>query len=240
MADAAALALGKAPDATGFIRAGSGAPVLLIHGVGMGAAIWRPQIALMQDRFDLIAIDMLGHGGSPLPPQDAGLADFADQAIRLLDHLSSGKKLEKRRACSRDCRCRLLWRAPPHRRAHSRRAGDRHQADVLGHGDAQCNGKPAAGLFRPGGGVPVSRLIPPASPIPRRRSRRSDWRRGWVGTNVYKLYRLQAPTKGTIGFRPRPPNNFPRPGLLATAAHSLRLRRTSPRPASLARSPKLA
>ncbi|TIW30539.1 MAG: flavin reductase, partial [Mesorhizobium sp.] len=62
MADAAALALGKAPDATGFIRAGSGAPVLLIHGVGMGAAIWRPQIALMQDRFDLIAIDMLGHG----------------------------------------------------------------------------------------------------------------------------------------------------------------------------------
>lgn len=87
MADAAALALGKAPDATGFIRAGSGAPVLLIHGVGMGAAIWRPQIALMQDRFDLIAIDMLGHGGSPLPPQDAGLADFADQAIRLLDHL---------------------------------------------------------------------------------------------------------------------------------------------------------
>ncbi|RWF31815.1 alpha/beta fold hydrolase [Mesorhizobium sp.] len=87
MADAAALALGKAPDGTGFIRAGSGAPVLLIHGVGMGAAIWQPQIALMQDRFDLIAIDMLGHGGSPLPPQDAGLPDFADQAIRLLDHL---------------------------------------------------------------------------------------------------------------------------------------------------------
>ena len=87
MADAAALVRGKAPDGTGFIRAGSGAPVLLIHGVGMSAAIWEPQITLMKDRFELIAIDMLGHGASPLPPQDAGLSDFADQAIRLFDHL---------------------------------------------------------------------------------------------------------------------------------------------------------
>ncbi|MCA0030136.1 alpha/beta fold hydrolase [Mesorhizobium sp. B263B2A] len=76
-----------APDGTGFIRAGSGAPVLLIHGVGMNATIWHDQIASMQDNHDLIAIDMLGHGGSPLPPEDAGLTDFADQALRLIDHL---------------------------------------------------------------------------------------------------------------------------------------------------------
>ena len=87
MADATASVRSKAPDGTGFIRAGSGAPVLLIHGVGMSAAIWQPQIALMQDRFELIAIDMLGHGASPLPPENAELSDFADQAIRLLDHL---------------------------------------------------------------------------------------------------------------------------------------------------------
>jgi len=89
MADVAAPAWDRdtAPDGTGFIRTGSGAPVLLIHGVGMNAAIWQPQIALMKDRFDLIAIDMLGHGGSPLPPENAGLSDFADQSIRLLDHL---------------------------------------------------------------------------------------------------------------------------------------------------------
>ncbi|WP_318012124.1 alpha/beta fold hydrolase [Mesorhizobium sp. CA12] len=86
MADAATIR-SKAPDGTGFIRAGSGAPVLLIHGVGMDAAIWQPQIAAMQDRFDVIAIDILGHGSSPLPPENARLSDFADQAIRLLDHL---------------------------------------------------------------------------------------------------------------------------------------------------------
>ncbi|CCV15289.1 alpha/beta fold hydrolase [Mesorhizobium sp. STM 4661] len=88
MADAAsAWVRGTAPDGTGFIRAGSGAPVLLIHGVGMSASIWQPQIEMMKDRHDLIAIDMLGHGGSPLPPENAELRDFADQAIRLLDHL---------------------------------------------------------------------------------------------------------------------------------------------------------
>lgn len=86
MADAATTR-SKAPDGTGFIRAGSGAPVLFIHGVGMSAAIWQPQIDLMRDRFDVIAIDMLGHGASPLPRENAELADYADQAIRLLDHL---------------------------------------------------------------------------------------------------------------------------------------------------------
>ncbi|TPL01524.1 MULTISPECIES: alpha/beta fold hydrolase [unclassified Mesorhizobium] len=86
MADAATMR-SKAPGGTGFIRAGSGAPVLLIHGVGMDAAIWQPQIAAMQDRFDVIAVDMLGHGASPLPLENAGLSDFAEQAIRLLDHL---------------------------------------------------------------------------------------------------------------------------------------------------------
>ena len=89
MADIAAPAWVRntAPDGTGFIRAGSGAPVLLIHGVGMNATIWQDQIAQMQDRHDLIAIDMLGHGVSPLPPEHAALSDFADQALRLLDHL---------------------------------------------------------------------------------------------------------------------------------------------------------
>lgn len=76
-----------APDGTSFIRAGSGAPVLFIHGVGMNAAIWQPQIERMADRWDVIAIDMLGHGRSPLPPQVPELADYARQAIRLLDHL---------------------------------------------------------------------------------------------------------------------------------------------------------
>ncbi|RUW84644.1 alpha/beta fold hydrolase, partial [Mesorhizobium sp. M8A.F.Ca.ET.059.01.1.1] len=94
MADASAPAWarqGAAPDGTGFIRAGSGTPVLFIHGVGMNAAIWQPQIERMADGFDVIAIDMLGHGQSPLPPRHPELADYADQAVRLLDHLGLDK-----------------------------------------------------------------------------------------------------------------------------------------------------
>lgn len=92
MADASAWARqGTAPDGTGFIRAGAGTPVLFIHGVGMNAAIWQPQIERMATYFDVIAIDMLGHGLSPLPPQHPELADYADQAIRLLDHLGLDK-----------------------------------------------------------------------------------------------------------------------------------------------------
>jgi flavin reductase (DIM6/NTAB) family NADH-FMN oxidoreductase RutF/pimeloyl-ACP methyl ester carboxylesterase len=78
---------GNAPCPTAYVRGGSGEPLLLIHGVGMNAMIWQPQFELLKDRFDLIAIDMLGHGKSELPPENASLADYADQAIGLLDSL---------------------------------------------------------------------------------------------------------------------------------------------------------
>ena len=42
------------PDGTSFIRAGTGAPVLFIHGVGMNAAIWQPQIERMAGSFDVV------------------------------------------------------------------------------------------------------------------------------------------------------------------------------------------
>ncbi|WP_352605503.1 alpha/beta fold hydrolase [Mesorhizobium sp. M0488] len=89
MADAPAPAWirGKTLDGTGFLRAGSGAPVLLIHGVGMNATIWEPQIERMANRWDVIAIDMLGHGQSPLPRENPDLADYAGQALGLLDQL---------------------------------------------------------------------------------------------------------------------------------------------------------
>jgi flavin reductase (DIM6/NTAB) family NADH-FMN oxidoreductase RutF/pimeloyl-ACP methyl ester carboxylesterase len=76
---------------TGYIRAGAGEPLLLIHGVGMNATIWQPQIELLKSRYDVIAIDMLGHGGSRLPTENPVLADYADQAIALIDRLGLAK-----------------------------------------------------------------------------------------------------------------------------------------------------
>lgn len=64
--------------------------VLLIHGVGMRAEAWAPQIDTLSQHFRVIAPDMPGHGGStPLPP-DARLPDFVAWAARLVEALDLG------------------------------------------------------------------------------------------------------------------------------------------------------
>lgn len=70
-----------------YLRAGAGAPLVLIHGVGMHAGIWQPQMAALAAHFDVIALDMPGHGGSLLPPAAPTLDDYADAVIALLDGL---------------------------------------------------------------------------------------------------------------------------------------------------------
>jgi flavin reductase (DIM6/NTAB) family NADH-FMN oxidoreductase RutF/pimeloyl-ACP methyl ester carboxylesterase len=72
---------------TAFIEAGSGEPLLLIHGVGMNAEAWGPQIEAFSKTHRVIALDMLGHGSSAMPPEDATLDDYVQQARRLLDDL---------------------------------------------------------------------------------------------------------------------------------------------------------
>ena len=77
---------GEAGGTTG-LRAGRGEPVILVHGVGMAAEIWRPQLDALSQRYDVIAYDMLGHGGSDLPPREARLSDYADQLHAVMDGL---------------------------------------------------------------------------------------------------------------------------------------------------------
>lgn len=70
-----------------YLRAGAGTPVVLIHGVGMNAGIWGPQIAALSAHHDVIAMDMPGHGGALLPPAEPTLDDYADAVIGLMDAL---------------------------------------------------------------------------------------------------------------------------------------------------------
>ena len=71
----------------GYSRAGSGPAVVLIHGVGLQKAIWGPQIEAFADCYDVIAIDMPGHGASTRPPEAPLLADYADAVLAVLDGL---------------------------------------------------------------------------------------------------------------------------------------------------------
>ena len=50
-------------------RGGSGEPLVLIHGIGHTWRAWKPMLPLLEERFDVLALDLPGFGRSaPLPP----------------------------------------------------------------------------------------------------------------------------------------------------------------------------
>ena len=50
-------------------RGGSGAPLVLIHGIGCSWRYWRAMLPQLEERFDVLAVDMPGFGHSdPLRP----------------------------------------------------------------------------------------------------------------------------------------------------------------------------
>lgn len=67
-----------------FVHCGSGAPLVFIHGMGTSSATWTRCMELLDDRFLVIAPDLLGHGTSPVPDdpgeytRDRALDDLDD------------------------------------------------------------------------------------------------------------------------------------------------------------------
>lgn len=62
----------------GFERAGSGPPLLLLHGALCDRRSWRRQLDALADEFTVVAWDTPGFGGSSDPPEGFGLDGFAD------------------------------------------------------------------------------------------------------------------------------------------------------------------
>lgn len=66
------------------VHKGDGPPIVFVHGMGTSAATWQRCTELLADRFTTIAVDLLGHGGSPVPDdpdeytRDRTLADLDD------------------------------------------------------------------------------------------------------------------------------------------------------------------
>jgi pimeloyl-ACP methyl ester carboxylesterase len=48
-----------------FTRRGTGAPLLLLHPLGLSRRAWDPVLPALSSRFDVIAVDLPGHGDSP-------------------------------------------------------------------------------------------------------------------------------------------------------------------------------
>lgn len=71
-----------------YRRFGSGDPVLLLHGVASYSFLWRPIMAGLEDRFDLIAPDLLGCGASDKPAdEDHSIIAQASLMFQLMDAL---------------------------------------------------------------------------------------------------------------------------------------------------------
>jgi pimeloyl-ACP methyl ester carboxylesterase len=72
-----------------YARSGSGAPYLLLHGLGGEACVWEPVIARLEADHDVIAVDLPGFGRSPALPDGVvpTPAALAQAVARLLDEL---------------------------------------------------------------------------------------------------------------------------------------------------------
>jgi pimeloyl-ACP methyl ester carboxylesterase len=71
-----------------FERHGSGAPLLLLHGIGSSSRAFRHQLSDLADVFDMIAWDAPGYGQSEDPATaEFSIEDQADRAAQLLGEL---------------------------------------------------------------------------------------------------------------------------------------------------------
>ena len=64
------------------MRSGQGKPIIFLHGIGSSAATWDTVISHLRADYSCIAIDLMGHGDSPVPDdpdeysRDAALGDI--------------------------------------------------------------------------------------------------------------------------------------------------------------------
>lgn len=89
------------------LEAGSGEPLVLLHGIGSGAASWQAQLEAFSDRYRVVAWDAPGYGGSmPLGPTVPDARDYAGVLAQFLDAMGIeschlvGHSLGALKACS--------------------------------------------------------------------------------------------------------------------------------------------
>ena len=68
---------------------GSGPLVVFLHGIGGNRSNWEGQVAYFGAWFCAVAWDARGYGASDDPPQTLKFSEYADDLVRLLDHLKA-------------------------------------------------------------------------------------------------------------------------------------------------------
>ncbi len=73
-----------------YRRAGSGPPLVFVHGAASDGRLWQPQLDGLADEFTVVAWDEPGAGGSSDVPDDFSLADYGDCLATLIHELDLG------------------------------------------------------------------------------------------------------------------------------------------------------
>ena len=73
-------------------REGSGPPLVLVHGIGGRGTVWAPLLPALAARFEVLAVDLPGHGGRAAPDgTPAGVEDYAARLARWFGELGLGR-----------------------------------------------------------------------------------------------------------------------------------------------------
>lgn len=72
---------------TVYYRGGSGVPLVFLHGGGIAAGCYRELLKLLAERYDVIAPNLAGHGGSSAAGTGWSWSSYAEQVRSLLNHL---------------------------------------------------------------------------------------------------------------------------------------------------------
>lgn len=74
-----------------YLKAGSGPPVVLLHGGASDSRDWIPTMAALADRFTFYAPDLIGFGQSDRDEKGYYLSDFSDFVLGFIDALQMKK-----------------------------------------------------------------------------------------------------------------------------------------------------
>jgi len=70
-----------------YFEAGIGRPFILLHAFPVSAEMWRPQLDRVPHGWRFIAPDLRGFGESSIHDTDIGMADYANDVLKLMDAL---------------------------------------------------------------------------------------------------------------------------------------------------------
>ncbi|MER7274653.1 alpha/beta fold hydrolase [Dactylosporangium sp. NPDC000244] len=75
------------PWSTRVLEAGTGRPLVLLHGTGGHLEAYARNVPALAEHFRVVAYDLPGHGGTTLAARDLELADYTAHLLGLLDAL---------------------------------------------------------------------------------------------------------------------------------------------------------